>query len=422
MSTRKEKSRSSQGGAVTRVPMEVAEQLHIHNREKEARVINSIRKEASEDERRELDTAMGNTKNAVTPFQALSGSIDKADHFDEADTSGLPARMGICLRGPIMTEIFDVLLHRLVGSGYWGDEKGSPRDEEGLTSLNTLQESFPNVGRPRYSFSPIIKITRAELMMALHMNPRDRNDVRTLSEALSASAKELYTCFWYSYETDKEGKRKPIPGEKGPKRWKMVYKKGTKQAFSVNEVREIGPDGKPGKLKYYEFTLHEMFADIAEIHRDFPNEKRQYLCIPREWIAEIEERYPGRKTPMTTIRLCHFIRWRQQKIYNGNIGRQKREDRKAVRSKLLENKIDITIDELCEYLAISEANLKKNRREVRADIKRALDDAKALQYIIEYDDRDPERYWMSINTSRFEKERDGESYLSEGEEPQLFEG
>lgn len=221
--------------------------------------------------------------------------------------------------------------------------------------------------------TPVIKITKNNLMKESGFDPDSGSDVRDFDNALSSLALDQHFLMWTRFARDEKGDVKI--DRRGRTEFELV------STFSpvLNVFAIADPEKKV--LQYYEISPAPVFLD--EISREYGGERGGYfLLIPENFYQDVSDvykkRYPSRKgfTPSVIQALCFWLRLKVQDIQN--------RERNPFTKKRGTSALTISYFDLCRELDFGEETIKKNRRRISKTLDEGISIAVELGYLKDY--------------------------------------
>lgn len=218
--------------------------------------------------------------------------------------------------------------------------------------------------------SPVIKITRRDLMSDSGMNPDERDDVRDFKIAMGDLCVKQNFLMWTRYARDEKGHIKK--DRNGRTQFELVST--FSPVLNLNSI--LDPQTK--QHLYYEIALAPVFLD--EISREFGGVNGGYfLLIPKDCTDEIsgayKKRFPSRRgfTPEVIQALCWWFRLKVQDIQN--------RDKNPFTKRKGPTSLTISYFDLCRQLDYGERTIKNNRKRITQTLTDGISISQDLGYI-----------------------------------------
>ena len=230
------------------------------------------------------------------------------------------------------------------------------------TEIGGAYENIPS--------TPVVRITRDNIMRASGLDPESGSDRRDFAQAFSALTIRQNFLMWTRIATDEKGR--VVKDRNGKTKFELVST--FSPVLNVNFVSD--PTTK--KLEYYEISPAPVFLDQISKEYGGPN-GGYFLLIPEGAYQEVSEayhkRFPSRRgmIPSVIQALCFWFRLKVQERQN--------DERNPLSRKKVSNQIRISYFDLCRELDFGEKTIRNNRKRISQTIEDGISVSLDLGYL-----------------------------------------
>lgn len=297
----------------------------------------------------------------------------------------VPDKIGFNLTTDSQRKILFAVLQLMTETNYQGDvqvpnsqvlkkryDSERPKQAEtqgfqviGGTHIGGAYENIPS--------TPIVRITRADLMRRAGFDPDGGSDLRDFSQGLSALTINQNFLMWTRFKRDEKGRI--VRDKNGRTEFELV------STFSPTLNINFVQNPKTKVLEYYEISPAPVFLD--EISREYGGTNGGYfLLIPEDSYQEVSEaykrRYPSRRgfPPSVIQALCFWFRLQVQDI-------QQKVRNPFTKNKSVPSQIQISFHNLCKNLDYGDEYIRKHRKRIVKFLDDGISIALELGYLTE---------------------------------------
>lgn len=364
--------RSSTGGKNIKVSRHGAEMIMTSDPKKQERMLSQV----------ELPVGMETPASMEERVRLVSKIISQALEIDLPEGQ-VPTRIGFNITTDTERRVLFGFLKLLTDTNYRGtyqvpnsqvikQEFGDKEKPVEALTKGTKTRTGTEIGGAYENIpsTPVVRITRDNIMRASGLDPESGSDRRDFSQAFSSLTIRQNFLMWTRIARDEKGRI--IRDKNGRTKFELV------STFSpvLNANFVLDPTTK--KLEYYEISPAPVFLD--QISREYGGPNGGYfLLIPEGAYQEVSDayhkRFPSRKgmIPPVIQALCFWFRLKVQEGQN--------DERNPLSRRKFSGQIRISYFDLCRELDYGERSIKNNRKRISQTIDDGISVSLDLGYL-----------------------------------------
>jgi hypothetical protein len=276
-------------------------------------------------------------------------------------------------------KLLDGILRVFTEFNYEGHQKIKTRNY--INKYNERNSSLiepKNSPYKRIEEVPVIRVTFADLLEISGYGKR-QIDKQKVQQALAWLSLQMCYFSWNRISTDGNGK----PEKKPDGTYKMEL---VQEISTILRTQAVYEDDAQKVFKYYEISLPAVFLDDI---------KTYFVLYPYDWMTKVREITGNNKHSFFTYDFLLWLRMRAET--------DRKHNKKNTKNK--RDKIHLTLDQIGEMMNLTSYMMTKGKysKTTQKNIFEALDVAKKLNYLLDFEVIDVDNYTISLNYDFYPK-------------------